>query len=78
MRPSSAHVRKNMGLDNVHLMVPFCRTPEEGRGVIKALADNGLVQEENGLKRSVWCMCELPSNVFAVVDDFAEIFDGFR
>lgn len=39
-----------MGLDNVHLMVPFCRTPEEGRGVIKALADNGLVQEENGLK----------------------------
>ena len=63
-----------MGLDNVHLMVPFCRTPEEGKGVIQTLAENGLKQGENGLK--VWVMCEIPSNVLAV-DEFAEVFDGF-
>mmetsp|Transcript_7119 Transcript_7119/g.13999 ORF Transcript_7119/g.13999 Transcript_7119/m.13999 type:complete len:159 (+) Transcript_7119:1182-1658(+) len=68
------HVRKNMKLENVHLMVPFCRTPEEGRGVIKALEANGLKQGEDGLK--VWCMCELPSNVLAI-DEFAKVFNGF-
>ena len=68
------HVRNKMKLDNVHVMVPFCRTAEEGRGVINVLADNGLKQGENGLK--IWCMCELPSNVFAI-DEFAEVFDGF-
>lgn len=69
-----SYVRNAMGLRNVQLMVPFCRTVEEGRGVIGALAEHGLVQGEDGLK--VWVMCELPSNVLAV-DDFAEVFDGF-
>jgi pyruvate,water dikinase len=69
-----SHVRNAMALDNVHLMVPFCRTPEEGKGVIETLAKQGLVQGENGLQ--VWVMCEIPSNVLAV-DEFAQVFDGF-
>jgi pyruvate, water dikinase len=68
------YVRQKMGLTNVQLMVPFCRTTTEAQAVIDALAKNGLKQGENGLK--IWCMCELPSNVFAI-DDFARIFDGF-
>lgn len=63
-----------MGLDNVELMVPFCRTTKEARGVLDALAENGLPQGEAGLK--VWVMCEIPSNVLAI-DDFAKLFDGF-
>jgi pyruvate,water dikinase len=69
-----AHVRNNMKLDNVELMVPFCRTTEEGNAVIQELARNGLEKGKNGLK--VWVMCELPSNVFAI-DDFSKVFDGF-
>ena len=69
-----SHVRNKMGLTNVQLMVPFCRTTKEAEGVLDALAQNGLKQGENGLK--VWCMCELPSNVLAI-DDFAKLFDGF-
>jgi pyruvate,water dikinase len=69
-----SHVRNEMCLDNVHLMVPFCRTPAEGKGVIQTLAEHGLVQGEDDLK--VWVMCEIPSNVLAV-DEFAEVFDGF-
>jgi pyruvate,water dikinase len=69
-----SHVRNQMGLTNVQLMVPFCRTVEEGKGVLGALAKNGLKQGENGLK--VWVMCEIPANVLAI-DDFASIFDGF-
>jgi len=69
-----AYVRNEMGLDNVNLMVPFCRTTDEAQGVLKVLADNGLKQGENGLK--VWVMCEIPANVFAI-DDFAKYFDGF-
>ncbi|KAG7358588.1 phosphoenolpyruvate synthase [Nitzschia inconspicua] len=68
------HVRDRMGLDNVQLMVPFCRTTEEANGVVNALAKNGLKRGKDGLK--VWCMCELPSNVFAI-DSFASFFDGF-
>lgn len=68
------HVRDKMGLDNVKLMVPFCRTVAEGKAVLDVLAKNGLKQGENGLE--VWVMCELPSNVFAI-DDFAKVFDGF-
>lgn len=67
-------VRDDMGLSNVKVMVPFCRTPEEGRLVINEMAKNGLVQGENGLE--IYVMCELPSNVIAA-DQFAEIFDGF-
>jgi pyruvate, water dikinase len=68
------YVREKMGLTNVKLMVPFCRTTTEAKAVVDALAKNGLKQGENGLE--IWCMCELPSNVFAI-DDFARIFDGF-
>ena len=68
------YVRNDMGLTNVQLMVPFCRTTDEARGVLDTLAKNGLKQGEDGLK--VWVMCEIPSNVLAI-DDFAELFDGF-
>jgi len=67
-------VRDVMGLTNVKLMVPFCRTVEEGRKVIKVLAENGLKQGVNGLE--VYVMCEVPSNVI-LADQFAEVFDGF-
>lgn len=69
-----SYVRNEMGLKNVKLMVPFCRTVEEGKGVIDVLSKNGLTQGEDGLE--VWVMCELPANVFAL-DDFAKVFDGF-
>lgn len=67
-------VRESMGLDNVKVMVPFCRTPEEGQLVIEEMAKNGLIKGVNGLE--VYVMCELPSNVVAA-DLFAEVFDGF-
>lgn len=69
-----AHVRNKMGLTNVQLMVPFCRTAEGGKKVIKILKEHGLEKGKDGLK--IWVMCELPSNVFAI-DEFAEVFDGF-
>ncbi len=67
-------VRDEMGLTNVIPMVPFCRTPDEGRKVIAEMAANGLVKGENGLQ--VYVMCELPSNVI-FADAFSEVFDGF-
>jgi pyruvate,water dikinase len=67
-------VREEMGLTNVKLMIPFCRTVEEGRRVQEVMAEHGLVRGENGLE--IYVMCELPSNVIAA-DAFAEIFDGF-
>ncbi|MFB2770077.1 phosphoenolpyruvate synthase [Pelatocladus sp. BLCC-F211] len=67
-------VRDEMGLTNVILMVPFCRTPAEGRRVLAEMAKHGLVRGENGLQ--VYVMCELPSNV-QLADEFSEIFDGF-
>ncbi|XHR82994.1 MAG: phosphoenolpyruvate synthase [Gloeotrichia echinulata GP01] len=67
-------VRDDMGLTNMILMIPFCRTPQEGRRVIAEMAENGLVQGENGLQ--VYVMCELPSNV-VLADEFSQIFDGF-
>jgi pyruvate,water dikinase len=67
-------VRNEMGLVNVKPMIPFCRTPEEGRRVIQVMNEFGLRQGENGLE--VYVMCEIPSNV-VVADQFAEIFDGF-
>jgi pyruvate,water dikinase len=66
--------REEMGLTNVKVMVPFCRTPEEGRNVIKTMEEFGLKQGESGLE--VYVMCEIPSNV-VLADEFAEIFDGF-
>ena len=67
-------VREAMGLKNLQVMVPFCRSPAEGRAVIAAMAANGLRQGEDGLK--VIVMCEIPNNVIQI-DAFAEIFDGF-
>ncbi|MFQ6088988.1 MAG: phosphoenolpyruvate synthase [Candidatus Methanofastidiosia archaeon] len=67
-------VRDEMGLENVKVMVPFCRTVEEGKKVIDAMTEYGLVRGENGLE--IYVMCEIPSNVI-LADKFAEIFDGF-
>lgn len=67
-------VREEMNLTNMKLMVPFCRTPEEGRKVLEIMAGQGLRQEKGGLE--VYVMCELPSNVM-LAEEFAEIFDGF-
>ncbi len=67
-------VRDEMGLTNVKPMIPFCRTPEEGRKVIEVMNEFGLKQGENGLE--VYVMCEIPSNVI-LADQFADIFDGF-
>jgi pyruvate,water dikinase len=67
-------VREQMGLRNVKIMVPFCRTVAEGKKVIRELAKNGLEQGNYGLE--IYVMCELPSNVLAI-EEFAEIFDGF-
>jgi pyruvate,water dikinase len=67
-------VRTEMGLTNVKLMVPFCRTVDEGRRVIAELAANGLVQGKDGLE--IYVMCEIPSNVI-LAREFAEVFDGF-
>ncbi len=66
--------RNDMGLTNIKLMVPFCRTPEEGKRVIEVMREFGLIQGENGLE--VYVMCEIPSNVISA-DAFADVFDGF-
>ena len=67
-------VRDEMGLTNVKVMVPFCRTPAEGREVIKAMEEFGLKQGKNGLE--VYVMCEIPSNVI-LAEEFGDVFDGF-
>jgi len=67
-------VRNIMGLTNVEIMIPFVRTPQEGKQVISLLSEQGLVQGENGLR--VIMMCELPSNAL-LADEFLDIFDGF-
>ncbi len=67
-------VRNEMGLVNVKVMIPFCRTPDEGRKVIEVMREFGLVQGDNGLE--VYMMCEVPSNV-TLADEFADVFDGF-
>ncbi|MGO2720211.1 MAG: phosphoenolpyruvate synthase [Brachybacterium tyrofermentans] len=68
------YVREDMGLTNVKLMIPFVRTPAEGKGVIDLLATHGLVRGENDLQ--VIMMCEIPSNA-ATPELFLEHFDGF-
>jgi pyruvate,water dikinase len=67
-------VREEMGLTNVKLMIPFCRTVEEGKKVVSLMREYGLEQGKNGLE--IFVMAEIPSNVL-LADDFAEIFDGF-
>ena len=67
-------VRDEMGLTNVIPMIPFCRTPEEGRKVLAEMEKHGLKRGENGLQ--VYVMCEIPSNVI-LADQFSDVFDGF-
>ncbi|MBT3690424.1 phosphoenolpyruvate synthase [bacterium] len=67
-------VREKFGLTNMKIMVPFCRTVEEGKKVLKILADNGLKRGVKGLE--IYVMCEIPSNVI-LADEFCKIFDGF-
>ncbi|MBW3609299.1 MAG: phosphoenolpyruvate synthase [Actinobacteria bacterium] len=67
-------VREQMGLKNLVVMIPFCRTLEEADRVLEAMADSGLVRGEDGLE--VYVMAEIPSNV-VLADAFAERFDGF-
>ena len=66
--------RDEMGLTNIKLMIPFCRTVEEGKQVVQEMKKYRLVQGKNGLE--IYVMCEIPSNVI-LADDFAKIFDGF-
>ena len=67
-------VREEMGLTNVRVMIPFCRTLEEGRRVLAELRANGLRRGDNGLE--VWVMCEIPNNV-VLAEEFSRLFDGF-
>jgi pyruvate,water dikinase len=67
-------VRREMGLGNLRIMIPFCRRVEEARRVLDAMAGYGLTRGEDGLE--VYVMCEIPNNVIQI-DAFAELFDGF-
>ncbi|MCJ8163392.1 phosphoenolpyruvate synthase [Pontibacter sp. E15-1] len=67
-------VREEMGLTNVKLMIPFCRTVEEGKKVIDLMAGYGLKRGENALE--IYVMVEIPSNAL-LAEQFAEHFDGF-
>ena len=67
-------VREEIGLRNVVVMIPFCRTIAEADKTLQAMADNGLRRGDNGLQ--VYVMCEIPSNVI-LAEKFAERFDGF-
>jgi pyruvate,water dikinase len=81
-------VREELGLYNLQVMIPFCRTPEEGASVLAVMAKNGLphtkVANARGIAQSdeiheqlrVWVMAEIPSNILQV-EDFASLFDGF-
>ena len=66
--------RETLGLDNIVVMIPFCRTPEEGDKVLEEMARHGLARGVNGLQ--VYVMCEIPSNV-VLAEQFAARFDGF-
>jgi pyruvate,water dikinase len=67
-------VRDEIGLDNVIVMIPFCRTPDEADAVLGVMARNGLERGRNGLQ--VYVMCEIPANVI-LAEQFAQRFDGF-
>jgi len=67
-------LRDEMGFTNVKLMIPFCRTVEEGKKVVKLMNQYGLARGSNGLE--IYVMIEIPSNVI-LAEEFAEIFDGF-
>ncbi|MDD5551902.1 MAG: phosphoenolpyruvate synthase [Candidatus Pacebacteria bacterium] len=65
--------REDYGLKNIAVMVPFCRTLEEGEKVVEIMSRNGLTKGRDGLK--VYVMCEIPSNVI-LIENFLDIFDG--
>jgi pyruvate, water dikinase len=67
-------VRDDMGLTNVKIMIPFCRTIKEGESVQAEMKKYGLVRGKNGLQ--IYVMCEIPSNVI-LAEEFSKIFDGF-
>jgi pyruvate, water dikinase len=67
-------VREKIGMDNVIIMVPFCRTIEEADRVLEVLSENGLKRGENGLQ--VYVMAEIPSNIL-LAEQFSQRFDGF-
>lgn len=67
-------LRGEMGFDNVIVMIPFCRTPQEADKVLAVMAENGLERGKNGLQ--IYMMCEIPTNVIRAAE-FAERFDGF-
>ena len=67
-------VRDDMGLTNVELMIPFCRTIDEAKKTVAIMASHGLKQGENGLKINM--MCEIPSNAL-LADEFLDYVDGF-
>jgi pyruvate,water dikinase len=69
-----AKLRGEMGFDNVLVMIPFCRTPEEADRVLAVMKENGLERGKDGLQ--VYVMCEVPSNVI-LAEEFAKRFDGF-
>ncbi|MGE0384389.1 MAG: phosphoenolpyruvate synthase [Gammaproteobacteria bacterium] len=67
-------VRGDMGLTNVKVMIPFCRTLDEARRTLEAMAAHGLVQHRDGLE--VYAMCELPAHII-LAREFLELFDGY-
>ena len=68
------NIRNNIGMKNVIVMIPFCRTPKECRQVLNTMKEYGLERGKNGLK--VYLMCEIPSNVI-LADEFCKYVDGF-
>ncbi|MFW5891214.1 MAG: phosphoenolpyruvate synthase, partial [bacterium] len=66
--------RDNMGLKNIIVMLPFCRTPNEAKEILRIMKKFGLKQKKNGLK--IYCMAEIPSNAI-LIEEFCKIFDGF-
>ncbi len=67
-------VRDEMGLKNLKVMVPICRTVEEGKKILQIMEKNGLKRGEEGLE--IYVMAEVPANII-LAEQFAEIFDGF-
>ena len=63
-----------MGLNNLILMIPFCRRIEEGKKVLKEMEKNGLKRGKNGLE--IYVMCEIPNNIL-LINEFSRLFDGF-
>jgi pyruvate,water dikinase len=69
-----ARARNEIGLTNIRVMIPFCRTVDEAKKVVDAMRANGLRQGEQGLE--IYGMCEIPSNV-VLAGEFLKVFDGY-